>query len=326
MNTPVTHPNSDPIYGLYGGGFLGQFTRQALLLDVFSPLSAAPASAESVAASCHADAEGIRALLNYLSSMQVLEYQVQSHTYALTRTAAAFLVRGEKTYAGDWVLANTDPILWDRLLQTLRSGKSAGYTLPWAQDAWLESYSPSRVAYSLDLWRTVGVEASPDQPLQMLDLACGCGIKTLAFAQANQTVQVTCVDNESVLEVARDLAARFEITGRTTFMPADILSADFGTQDYHAALLGLITYILTPEQNLNVFRRAFQALRPGGRLAIDAIMSTEQPAEWASRATLLMSTWNGGAAHSFDQYRAWLKQVGFNRVIQHHEHLLSAVK
>jgi exopolysaccharide biosynthesis predicted pyruvyltransferase EpsI len=39
-----------------------------------------------------------------------------------------------------------------------------------------------------------------------------------------------------------------------------------------------------------------------------------------------MSTWNGGAAHSFDQYRAWLKQVGFNRVIQHHEHLLSAVK
>ncbi len=326
MVEPAANPNSDLIYGLYGGGFLGQFTRLALLLDVFTPLSAGPASAESVASACDADVAGIRALLDQLSSTQVLSYQPEMHTYALTPSAAAFLVRGAKSYAGDWVLANTDPAMWDGMLDTIRSGKPAHYPLPWAQDAWLESFSPSRVTYSLELWRTVGLEADRDRPLHLLDLACGCGIKTLAFAQAHENVRVTCVDSADVLDVARDLAGRFDVETRTHFVPGDILADDFGAERYEAALLGLITYILTPEQNAGVFRRAFRALRPGGKLVVDAIMSADRPSEWASRATLLMNTWNGGAAHSFGDYRAWLEQVGFRTVVQHNEQLLSAIK
>ena len=283
-------------------------------------------SALDVAKSCKASLDGIRSLLEYLSSMKVLEYDPETETFTLTRTAAAFLVRKEKTYAGDWVLANTDPILWDKMLQTIRTGNSAGYSLPWAQDAWLESYSPSRVDYSLELWRTVGVEIDPNQPFHILDLACGCGIKTLAFSQANKSVQVTCVDSESVLEVARDLTKRYQISGKTTFKPGDIVSDDFGSDHYDAALLGLITYILTPEQNISVFQRTFKALHPGGKLVINAIMEIDQPAEWASRATLLMSTWNGGAAYSYEVYRTWLTEVGFSKVIQHNEQLLSAIK
>jgi ubiquinone/menaquinone biosynthesis C-methylase UbiE len=326
MKAQISLPNSDPIYDLYGGGFLGQFTRLALLLDVFTPLSSGPKSAEQVAASCSANTFGIRTLLNYLSSVDVLDYEPETGIFSLTRSASAFLVRGEKTYAGDWVLANTDPILWDKMLQTLRTGTSFGYALPWAQDAWLESYSPSRFEYTLKMWRTVGVEINQDQPFLILDLACGCGMKTLAFAKANNSVQVACVDSDDVLEVARDLALRFGISEKTTFFPADILSDDFGKEKYHAALLGLITYILTPGQNLEVFRRVYQALKPSGILVIDAIMSTQQPSEWASRATMLMSTWNGGAAYTVDEYQTWLKEVGFSKVTQHNEQLLSAIK
>lgn len=275
---------------------------------------------------CGASVEGVRATLDYLSSMQVVEHHPMSQTYALTPTTAAFLVPGVKSYTGDWILATTDPATWDKMLQTIRSGKPGGYSLPWAQDAWLESYSPSRVAYSLNMWRTVGIEPDDKQPFHMIDLACGCGIKTLAFAQSNETVLVTCVDSPSVLEVARDLAFRLGVEPRTTFKPADLLSDDFGAERYDAALLGFVTYILTQEQNLGVFRRAFRALRPGGRLVIDAIMSTDQPAEWASRVTLLMSTRTGGAAHSYADYRCWLEGVGFRKVLQHNEQLLSAIK
>ncbi|RME42462.1 MAG: methyltransferase domain-containing protein [Chloroflexi bacterium] len=326
MAEPAAVPNSDLVYNLYGGGFLGQFTRLALLLDVFTPLSAGPAGAESVAAACNADVTGIRALLDQLCSSEVLEYQPETCAYALTPSAAAFLVRGAKTYAGDWVLANTDPAMWDRMLDTIRSGEPAGYILPWAQDAWLESYSPSRAAYSLELWRTVGLETGTNRPLHLLDLACGCGIKTLALAQAHENVHVTCVDSPDVLEVARDLARRLGVEARTAFLPGDILADDFGTERFDAALLGLITYILTPEQNASVFRRAYRALRPGGRLVIDAIMASDRPSEWASRATLLMSTWNGGAAHSFADYRGWLEQAGFRVIVQHNRQWLSAVK
>lgn len=326
MNPPTSLTNSDPIYNLYSGGFLSQFTRLALLLDVFTPLADGPKSAGEVAASCHADPTGMRALLDYLSSMHVLAYKTETGAFSLSPAAATFLVRGEKTYAGDWVLANTDPALWEVMLDTLRSGTSTGYSLPWAQDAWLESYSPSRVVYSLEMWGTVGIEIHPEQPFHLLDLACGCGIKTLALAQAHDPVRVTCVDSAGVLEVARDLAARFGVAEKTTFLPGDILSDDFGEGEYHAALLGLITYLLSPDQNLETFRRAFRALKPGGMLVIDAIMSAPEPSEWASRASLLMRTWNRGAAHSFEAYQAWLKEAGFSKVIQHNQQLLSAIK
>ncbi|RME90245.1 MAG: class I SAM-dependent methyltransferase, partial [Anaerolineae bacterium] len=125
---------------------------------------------------------------------------------------------------------------------------------------------------------------------------------------------------------ARDLAGRLGLDGRVRYLPADLLSDDFGASAYDAAMLGLITYILTPGQNRSVLRRAARALKPGGVLVIDAIMSTDRPREWASRATLLMRTWNGGAAHAFEQYRAWLLEAGFREVTRHNEQLLSAVR
>ena len=103
----MKNPNSDIIYDLYTGGFFGQFTRLALQLDVFTPLSTGPSNAELVAAACKADLEGIRALLDYLSSTDILEYQSDLQTYSLTPAAAAFLIRGAKSFAGDWVLALT---------------------------------------------------------------------------------------------------------------------------------------------------------------------------------------------------------------------------
>jgi predicted transcriptional regulator/2-polyprenyl-3-methyl-5-hydroxy-6-metoxy-1,4-benzoquinol methylase len=318
--------NSDLVYDSYVGGFLGQITRIALILDVFSPLSESPTNAEKIASECNSNVECIRAVLDYLSSTGVMFYHPISQTYELTPSAAAFMVRKEKTYAGDWVLANTDPVLVEKMLETIQSGDPMGHTLPWDQDAWLESYSPTRVAYSLDLWQSVGVNIDMDRPFHILDLASGCGIKTMAFARENPSVRVTCLDREDVLEVARDLANRMCLGSRVSFQTADILSDDFGINEYEAVLLGLITYILTPEQNIEVFLRAHQALKRGGKLVIDAIMSPEEPSEWANRVTLLMKTLNGGAAHSFSEYRTWLEFVGYSEVVYHNEQLLSAIK
>jgi len=326
----MTHhsfPNSDHIYSLYTGGFISQFIRLALQLDIFSALSSEPANAERVTRHCRTDIVGTQALLDYLCSIEILEFNLSNHTYSLSPTAARFLLRSSKSYAGDWVLALTDPTLFESMRLTVQSGKSPGYILPWVQDAWLESYSPSQIEYSLEMWQAVDLEVKKQhQSLEIIDLACGCGVKTLALAQVNRNVCVTCVDSESVLEVAKDLAKRLGVEARSNFVEGDILTADLGKEKYDAALLGLITYIFTPNQNRRLFQRVNQILKPGGKLVIDAIMSTDQPTEWSSRATLLMGTWNGGAAHSFTDYHNWLTLAGFKNVIQHNQRLLSAIK
>jgi hypothetical protein len=104
-------PNPNLIYDLFGGIFKPQFIRIALLLDVFTPLAKGASKVEQVAGTCHSDAAGVKALLDYLCALQVLE--CRSDQYALTPTAETFLVRGRKAYVGDMILDYTDVAMYD---------------------------------------------------------------------------------------------------------------------------------------------------------------------------------------------------------------------
>ncbi len=150
-------PDPDLVYGGYTGIYKGQLVRIALLLDVFSPLAAGRADAETVAKACRCYPVGMRALLNYLTSIKLLERE--GTTYALTPTAATFLVRGRTTYAGDNVLGETSPETWEARLTAFRTGQPCHLEEFWPQDAWLESYSSWRPAKSREMWKAAGIEA-----------------------------------------------------------------------------------------------------------------------------------------------------------------------
>jgi ubiquinone/menaquinone biosynthesis C-methylase UbiE len=160
----------------------------------------------------------------------------------------------------------------------------------------------------------------------VLDVACGCGIKSLALAQVDPGVRVTCVDSADVLEVTRDLAGRLAVLPQVTFLPGDLHTMDLGVEACDAALLGQITYYLTPGQNLDLFQRMFGALSPGGTLVIDALMTAEEPDEVGSQFTALLRALTDGAAHPFADYRTWLEGAGFAQTRQLSDRWLSATR
>jgi 2-polyprenyl-3-methyl-5-hydroxy-6-metoxy-1,4-benzoquinol methylase len=323
MSDTAPQLNPDLVYDLFWGIFKPQLVRLALQLDVFTPLAAGWTTVEQVAQSCHCNTTGIKYLLDYLCSLQVLERQ--GGLYALTPTAATFLVRGGKAYAGDMILHYTGKALFDSIRQSLRSGKPIPLGENFVQDAWLESYSPWRIPQSLEMWQAAGIETG-DQRLRILDIACGCAIKSLALAQALPSVQVTCLDSADVLVVARDLAKRMGVESQVVFKPANLLDVDLGENQFNAALCGQITHYLTSEQNGNLFRCIYSALSLNSVLVIDCPMATDEPAETASLLTLMLWANSDGAAHSFETYRGWLGDAGFCRIRKLNERWLVAVK
>ena len=324
MTESAFAPDPDLVYGLYTGGFKAQFVRMALLLDVFSPLADGPADAATLAGACESDVSGTHALLNYLASIELLNRK--GDIYSLTPTAATFLVPREASYAGDWLLAQTSPEFWNGMLAAVQTGHPCHHPFPWAQDAWLESHRSSRIAASLDMWRAGGIKPGMGRELRVADLGCGCAIKSFALAQADPDVHVTCIDRIEVLDVARDLAARLHIMPQVAFRSGDLLSMDLGFDYYDAALLGQITYALTEDQNLDLFRRVGRALKMRGLLVVDSIMSSDRAGELDSLATLLMWGLSGGAAYSFADYRTWLEASGFRQVTKRGELWLTAIK
>ena len=324
MGDTAPQLNPDLVYDLFWGIFKPQLVRLALQLDVFTPLAAGRATAEQVAQSCHCDTTGIKYLLDYLCSLQVLERHGSLH--ALTPTAATFLVRGGKAYVGDMILHYTSREMFDAVDQSLRSGRPASLGEDFVQDAWLESYLPWRVPKSLEMWQAAGIDPTRPEGLRVLDIACGCAVKSLALAQVSPSVEVTCLDSADVLAVARDLAKRMGVESQVVFRPADLLDADLGENQLDAALCGQITHYLTPEQNAGLFRRIYSALSLNGVLVIDCPMATDEPAEAASLLTLMLWANSDGAAHSFETYQGWLGDAGFPQIRQLSERWVVAVK
>ncbi len=222
----------------------------------------------------------------------------------------------------------TDPQLWEGVLQALRSGQPVHPSVPWEQDAWLESYRAWRPAQSHEMWRAAGIAPGHRPGLRVLDVACGCAIKSFVLAQADPTVHITCLDRAEVLEVARALAERLHLLPQVTFLPADLHAVQFGADQYEAALLGQITHHLTPVQNQTLFHQIFHTLVPGGLLVIDVPLrvETEPPSEEVSLLNVALGVISGGAMYTVDDYRDWLQQSGFGEVRRLGERWLAAYK
>ena len=319
----TARPDPDLVYGLFWGALKPQCARLALELGVFAALADGPRSAAEVGAAGGADPAGVALLLDYLVSLKILEGR--DSLYALTPTAAHFLLPGRPAFGGDLVLDYAGPEFYPRLRAAVLSGQPAVLKGDFVQDAWLESYSPRRPASALDLWRTVGVLPAPPRPVRVLDVACGCAIKTLTLAQAAPQVRVTGVDTPAVLAVAHDLARRLNVQDRVDFRAGDLHQFDFGQAACDVVLLGQITHYLCPDQNRALLARLARALSAEGVLVIDCPMP---PEAGQTEATSLLSlfTWAeaGGRVHAFAQYQAWLAEAGFTRIVRHTERWLSA--
>lgn len=268
-------PNSDLAYDLFWGIFKPQFIRMSILLDVFTPLAENPSTVEQVARACHCDKTGMKALLEYLHALQLLEFN--NGLYSLTLTANMFFVHGRKAYIGDMILDYTNPVMYDSIFESIRMGQPRSLNENFVQDAWLESYSQTRIPKSLEMWKVAGVDIESDKPLRLLDLVCGCAIKSSALDQASPNVRVTCLDSADVRDVARDLAERMGLISRVTFLPVDLFTADLGDSLFDLVLVGQTSDYLTPDQNRDLFRRIHAALTDAGTFVIDCPMSNGLP-------------------------------------------------
>lgn len=314
MADPSPAPDPELIYELYTGGFRPQVVRIALLLDFFSPLAAGPASARDVARACGCDEKGVRLLLDHLVTLALLARE--GERYRLTPTAATFLVPGEASYAGDWILAHTDPALWEGVLAALRGRRPDPPPFPWQQDAWLQLYRPHGLKAALAMWRAAGVRPEEGVPFRLLDVGCGAAVKSLALARAHPEVEVTCLDRPAVLGVARHLAGQLGVASRASFLAADLEHAGLEPEAYEAALLAYVTDYLRPPQNLSLLRRVHAALVPRGRLIVDAPLAAPEGDEFAATSALLAWALAGTRPYTFDNYRAWLEAAGFAQVQQ----------
>ena len=291
--------------------------RAAVELDIFTAIGEGAATAAEIAARCGATERGIRILCDYVVTDGLLAKN-NGH-YSCAPDAALYLDRRSPA-----CIASVSEFLCSAenvngslsLADCVRKG---GTVQP-GQGS-VEPDNPFWVLFARAMApmmamaaHTIAKQVAGTGPVKVLDIAAGHGAFGIAIAQENAQAEITAVDWASVLEVAKENAARAGISKRYHAIPGSAFEIDFGL-DYDLVLIANFLHHFDPQTNERFLRKVYSALKPGGRVVTlefcpnDDRVTPLSPARFA--ITMLQTTANGDA-YTFSELDSMFRNAGFS--------------
>ncbi|QYY36163.1 methyltransferase [Ruficoccus sp. ZRK36] len=147
---------------------------------------------------------------------------------------------------------------------------------------------------------------------RLLDVAAGSGSHSCALALKNPSILVTAMDLPAVCPLTQERIDHYGVGDRVTTLAADMFRDEW-PGGYDAALFSNIFHDWPPELCEELARRAYAALKPGGRILLCEIplAETRDGPLFAACATLAMLVHERGKKYTPGEFEAMLAQAGF---------------
>jgi 2-polyprenyl-3-methyl-5-hydroxy-6-metoxy-1,4-benzoquinol methylase len=314
-----TAPTPDRILQFAWGYAPTLILEAALNYRLFDLLDESPQTADKLADRTGASVRGLTAILNALVGLEFLARKADRYT--LTPESAAFLVSTKPAYYGTYFMHMTRQLIprWLRLSEAVRSGRpvaamNQGIEGPTYFAEFVESLFPLNYKAARTLGEHVGIPGLT-APTTVLDIGAGSGVWGIALAHLSPHVRILAVDWPVVLEVTKKVARQQGVADRLNTSAGDLLEADFGS-GHRVATIGHILHSEGPERSRRLLRKTFQALSPGGTIAISEFMPNDErtgpPNALIFAVNMLVHT-EAGDTFPFREVSAWLQEAGFEK-------------
>ncbi len=151
---------------------------------------------------------------------------------------------------------------------------------------------------------------------RLLDVGGASGTYTVAFLRKYPSLNATIFDLGAVIPMARERMDAEGLTGRVSFAAGDFYRDDLpGGHDL--VLLSAIIHQNDAQENIALYRKAFNALVPGGKVLIrDHVMEEDRtaPVPGTLFAVNMLVNTRGGNTYTFREIKRELKIAGFRDV------------
>lgn len=282
-------------------------------LDVFGALAEQSATADGLAARLGTGPRATAMLLDALAALELLEKQ--DGVYSCPAAVAAVLTAsGEhSSLAMAQHLANCLRS-WAQLARVVETGQRAE-RVPSVRGAEgdLESFIEAMNDVSRDAAPPLVAELMPLSFRHLLDVGGATGTWTLAFLRAVPEARATLFDQPAVIPMAERRLTDEGLIDRVTLVAGDY-NADPLPAGADFAWVSAIVHQNSPAENTALYARVFDALVPGGRIAIrDVVMdpSHTAPVGGALFAINMLVNTPGGGTFTLDELREGLEAAGF---------------
>ena len=302
----------------------------AAQLNMFTVLAEKPLSAKQVANKIKADPRGTTYLLDAVAALGLLVKHDQ--TYRCGDSISHLLSADSPDSILPMVLHMSD--LWDRwshLPEIVKGGGSAREEFEFSRNGReLRSFIGAMHSIGAPLARQIVASVGAEASRNLLDIGGGSGTYTIAFLRAVPEIRATIFDLPEVIEMARERLKEEGLLNRTTLVAGSFYDDEL-PQGHDLILISAIIHSNSLEENLDLYRKAFQSLNSGGRILIrDHVMESDRvhPKEGAVFAINMLVGTSGGGCYTYEEIEAGLLQAGFERIrlLRKGEHMDAVVE
>jgi predicted O-methyltransferase YrrM len=212
--------------------------------------------------------------------------------------------------------------LWDRwstLTQTVRKGAPVNLgPISSLGEGWVGAFIAAMHGRAEMTAPALAAAVGTSGVRRMLDVGGGSGGCSIAFAGAAPHLRADVLDLPEVIPLTNRYIEAAGLSDRVKTRPGDLRTGSLG-EGYDLVLVSSICHMLRPEENRDLFRRAYQALLPGGRVAVrDHLLAPDKtmPPRGALFSLNMLTGTEGGASYSALEYRGWIEEAGFRDISQ----------
>jgi acetylserotonin N-methyltransferase len=320
----MNSPDPTPVIDLIEAFRRSKAMFAAVALGVFDRLERGPASAATLAAGMHAQAEPLERLLDACVGLGFL--RKHDGSYANQPVAATYLCRASECSLTGYILYSNDVLfpLWTHLEDAVREG---GHR--WKQAFGLEGpifdhfFKTDEAMHVFLLgMHGFGVLSSPkvvaafdlSRFRRLIDLGGATGHLAIAACERYPKLLAAVFDLPRVIEVARQQVSRSPAASRI-----EVIAGDFFEDDLPEAELFAVGRILHDwsEEKIGVLLTKIHARLPagGGLLIAEKLLTEDKTGPTpANMQSLNMLVCTEGRERTLGEYRALLEAAGFLQV------------
>jgi precorrin-6B methylase 2 len=280
-------------------------------LGVFEALGDGRLSSSEVASKIGADARATDRLMNALVVLDLLVKD--GDTFANSPDARESLIPGKPGFIGG--LGHTANLweTWSTLTEAVRQGTSVFEREGEERAEFVKPFIAAMHFNSSRMAPQVLAEIDLADVKRLVDVGGGSGAYSIAFCRANPEIEAVVFDMPDVVPLTNEYAAQAGMSDRISTATGDFTVDELG-RDFDLAFMSHILHSNSREENAELIKRAWRALKPGGQIVVQEFVVDEgrTSPEWSVLFALNMLVGTkAGDTYTEAEIAGWFADAGF---------------